>query len=186
MLVADSTQTTGNKWASVGSIASGILSVNTSDVTVASSSAETTLFSFSLAGGVIQTQNLVQGRVWFDTTDTTNVATFRLKYGSTTIASVDARYVLDIQSSYTNTGGYIDFYVLGAGTTSSQVGGFTIAQSATNTSAAPEVVSKAVTAFGTSAENSTGALTFTISVQFTTSGANDKITKKHGYAMVIR
>ena len=186
VLIADSTQTAGVKWVAIGTVASGLLSSNTSTVTVASSTAETSLFSFSLSGGVLQTGNLVQGRVWFDTTDTTNTATIRLKYGSTTIASIDARYVLDIQASYTNLGGYIDFFVLAAGTTSSQVGGFTVRQSAQNTSASPEDVDKSVTATGTSAENSTGALTLDVTIQFTTSGANDKISKRYGYAYTLR
>lgn len=125
---------------------------------------ETTLFSFTLAANTLGTDGGV--RMWIPITalsagsSATQVA--RLKYGTTTIATAT------ITGTVSESGGFLEAYLLGNGATDSQFGWLTFGGSHGSGSQ-----SHMVTASGTSAENSTGALTLTVTAQRSSNAAGN-------------
>lgn len=103
----------------------------TSDTTFNNSSAENTLFSYSLAGGVLGSNKIVKVRAVVEMVNSSsNVnCTFRAKYGSTTIGSFGTSGVTGTPS-FTATF-IVDFCVIGAGSTSSQEGFVSYTQTGT-------------------------------------------------------
>jgi hypothetical protein len=164
--------------ASSGAAGSQLVAVMSAPVDVHSTTNETTLLSFTLPGGGLGTANMIQAQILlsdFDTS-TTNGVTFRLKYGSTTIAS----YIFDDCGTVSNANGVIIANMYAAGATNAQGGSIAVQVMAHNDGAE----SFSVHNTGTGAEDSTGDLTFSITAQPETSSASVGTTAQTGYAML--
>lgn len=164
---------------------SRLLNTVTTDVTYASSTAENTLLSYSVAGGTLSTSNVI--RVTMHVTalavTNTNTVTFRFKYGATTFTS----------PAFTATGaiawtGKIEFVVAGAGTTSSQNGSVVFylcpAGYVGSTSSQPSYF--AYSTQGTAAIDSTSSQTLAVTAQHSNNSVNDNITVSMIVTEVIR
>lgn len=153
-----------------------VLNTVTTDVTFSSSTAENTLLSYSVPGGTLGTGNFV--RVTMHVTSfgvtVTNSATFRFKYGATTIAT----------KTYTPTAasatlvGKIEFLLVAAGATGSQNGSYfmNLGNADYVGNGNTQIMMFSNTAQGTSSEDSTAAKTLAITCQHSNSNANDNIT----------
>ncbi len=160
--------------------ASPKVNISASPVTVASSTAETTLYTFSLPANVLSTNNGIRCKIYFDTfgINNTKTSTFRLKYGGSTVASI---VITGVSSQWSSAVGFLDAVLYANGATNSQYGSLYLfaidgQSSSWNANFTPGGASALGT--GSSAENSTGALTFTISVQFNNSSSTDYITTR--------
>lgn len=138
--------------------------VDRTDVTVTGTTSETTLYTVSVAGGTLGTNNAIEGRINLSSIGGPNADrtwTIRLKYGGSTIATAPLGPVSLFSS--TNSSGWIDFRVIAAGATNSQEGyvnctGFVTAFNQTNNGPFADGV-------GTSAVDSTANQTLLVSVQ---------------------
>jgi len=155
----------------------------TAAVTVSNTTVETNLVSVSIPANVLGTTQGIFGRMFVSSCGITNTATgtLRIKYGSTTLSSL----TFTGSGTTQNNEGYIDFSLLSAGTTGTQTGsliynlGAESADMDTNTAHA-----RAYTT-GTSSEDSTGALTFAITVQFDAADVINTIVVRDGYILTI-
>jgi hypothetical protein len=141
---------------------------------------EAAIFTTTLTGGTLGTANMVKGTLFItdldiDTSAGTDQITLRLKYGATTVATID--FTANDIGADLNYVGKIEFYIAGAGTTSSQTGwlfGWF----------GPEVPLTATGALhfgpagdiGTATETSTGDLTLQVTADWEGSGASNTIT----------
>lgn len=161
--------------ANLTNIPQGKLSLTTTDVTFASSTAENTLLSYSVPGGTLSTSNIVRVTLHVSAlaVTNTNTVTFRFKYGATTHTS----------ATFTATGaiawtGKIEFLVAGAGTTSSQNGSIAVNLGTSgyvgNGNLQPQYF--AHSSQGTSAIDSTSAQTLAVTSQHSNNNASDNIT----------
>lgn len=152
------------------------LSITTTDVTFASSTAENTLLSYSLAGGVLSTNNAVRIVMHVTALGITNgnTWTLRFKYGGTTLTT-KAHSAIGANASLL---GRMEFILAGAGTTSSQNGShsLTIGQAGYVGNGNPQPMMFSEASQGTSAINSTTAQTISITSQHSNSNALDNIT----------
>lgn len=148
---------TNTVWVLQGIPSSSKLYSTTTNVTVNNTATETTILTTSIPGNTLSTSNVVRGRIFFSFTNgDTALKTIRMKYGATTVASADFT-----ASSATGTvfSGYIDFLLMGAGTTSSQEGSFSFIAAPNNmTATAGSVFLMSNAGDGTASEVSTGAL----------------------------
>jgi len=153
----------------------GKLNVVTTDVTFASSTAENTLLSYSLAGGVLGTNNVVRVSLYVQALAYTNVNswTIRCKYGATTLTTVGFTGVGDASFQ-----GKIEFLLAGSGATNTQNGVMNISVGQTgyigNGNLQPEYF--VYSQQGTSAIDSTASQTLAITSQHSNSSASDNIT----------
>lgn len=154
------------------------IGISASDVTVSNSTSETNLLQESITGGVLGTSDAIKAIIHatnFELEDT-DTCTIRLKYGSTTLTSL----VITNNTGGNISGmkGSIEAYLVANGGTSSQDGFLKVSLfdpnlNVANTIDAPFVLDIGT---GTATEDSTGALNFTISVQFSVAGAANLIT----------
>lgn len=153
------------------------LTSTTTDVTYSSSTAENTLLSYSLAGGILSTANVVRVTMHVSALGVTgtNTWTLRFKYGATTLAT----------KVYTNVSGNnsfvgkMEFLLAGAGTTSSQNGSYALNIGNANYVANASILQAMMfseSAQGTSAIDSTTAQTIAVTSQHSNSSSNDNIT----------
>jgi hypothetical protein len=151
------------------------LNLVTTDVTFSSSTAENTLLSYSLAGGILSTNNAVRVTIHFSAlnTNSTATATLRLKYGGTTLVT----HVLGGVSTSVFTG-KLEFILAGAGTTSTQNGSYTINLGANgytgNGNTTPQYFATSIQ--GTSSIDSTTSQTLAITYQASASSVSDSVT----------
>jgi len=151
------------------------LTATTTDVTTGATS-DTTLLTATLPGGVLGTVNAVRIKAYISDFDLdTGDATFKLKYGSTDVATITT-----VAGSISNYTGWIEATLYSAGTTASQEGSISafISSGATFQSAPVGV--------GTATENSTGDLSVTLEVVFSGAGSARSITMANGYIEVIQ
>lgn len=100
------------------------LNVTTTDVTIANTTTETNILSYSVAGGVLSTNNAIRVTMHINSlvagqATGTDTFTFRFKYGGTTLTSQVITPVSGVTGTYI---GKVEFIIAGAGTTSSQNG----------------------------------------------------------------
>jgi len=151
------------------------LSITTTDVTFSSSTAENTLLSYSLAGGVLSTGNAVRVTMHVSALGTFNTATatIRFKYGGTTFTT----HTLG-GTATSSFSGKMEFILAGAGTTSSQNGSSSINLGTNgyigNGNLLPQYFASSLQ--GTSSIDSTASQTLLITYQASASSASDNIT----------
>lgn len=154
------------------------------DVTIASSTAETTLVTQSIPGGILGTSNAIRVRAYFtalNVSGTTNNVAFRFKYGSTTLITKTIA-TNATQGAGTNYSGWIEFVLYANASASIQEGVATInfgsSQNTIGNAAGTISGYQALisTAVGTAAEASAGALNIIVTAQFSNNGVNDNLT----------
>ena len=162
-----------------------LLNTVTTDVTYSSSTAENTLLSYSVPANTLGTSNIVRVTMHISDygTSGTATATFRFKYGATTlITRVNGGTAT---SAFT---GKIEFLLAGAGSTSSQNGSMSMHLGGDgyvgNGNLVPQYFSTSVQ--GTSSEDSTASKTLAITYQASASSANDKITVSMIMVEIVR
>lgn len=138
---------------------------------------ETNIFSESISAGLLGTSNALRFKVYVSNlatdSDTSSDPTFRLKYGSTTLAT------LTLQNSATaNTGlkGYIEGTVIANASATAQTGTLSINLTVNDLDISTHGTEKRVQGFasGTATENSAGALNLTLTIQWGGAlGSND-------------
>jgi hypothetical protein len=136
-------------------------------------SGEDTLYSLSVTGGTLGTDSGIKFEIPISDYDTDNSTsgTFRLKYGTTTIATAIITASSDGNTS--NLGGYITGFIYANASANAQYGSITVSVAGSGLDA---TTSKAqtVSASGTATENS--ASTLNLSVTFEESGSNASVT----------
>jgi len=158
VLTADSSEASGTKWATVTATeTSSVLDIDVSTATVSNTTTETTVYSFSVPGGTLGTGNALRFRGAMDFTTNSGSIQLRLKYGSTTIVPLGT-FAQD------SNGSFLEALLKADGATNSQQAVFFY----THTSSGGDKGNK-----GTAAEDSTGALTFSITVEFSDASASN-------------
>lgn len=152
-------------------------------VSIVSSTAETTLFTTSIPGGTLSTGNALRFRMYFHTMELTDTktATFRLKYGATTMVTFVLTY--DGTAGQLIVGnGILEGYIFANASASAQKAFLLLLASAGATTIGNTTLSDVATtnivafATGTATEVSSGALNMVLTVQFNNSSTEDKIT----------
>lgn len=161
------------------------LTTATSDNTISNTTTETNILSFTVPANALGTADIVQMRVYISDLDigSGDQITFRVKYGATTMGSAIIQSTTGTSSNWK---GYIDATVYGAGTTSSQDGYLLVqVDDAQNdlVSTTSNTVNVASTLSAT--EDSTGALTMSLTAQWNDAIAGNSITVPNAYAMLI-
>ena len=185
------TETTGNSTTNAASTAfvqqeitanTSKVNITTSDTTVTGTASETTIYTTTIAANTLGTNNGVEGRIYFTSINaSTTDKVLKLKYGSTTIATVtmtpDANTPLYFKW-------YIDFMVLWNASTSAQVGSVKIngVIARINTFNTQGIVEMSGAESGTATEDSTGALALTLSIA---QHAAETFVAKHAFLRKI-
>lgn len=194
VLTADSSQSAGVKWAATTTAFTKKVAILTTDVSVSNTTTETTVFTATLTGGLLSTNNAVRGRIFFTggtygvSLLSTRILTLRLKYGATTIAT--ATITNSTGSNFeTNPAspGILDFMISATGATGTQEGVLTMFAANTTADgmmANPTVMSS--TAVGTATEDSTADKTIAVTVQFNNASVNNSLNASHGYMEIIQ
>lgn len=190
---ADSAQSTGVKWAPVNRLLSSL----TTPVTVSNTTAETNLLSFSLAANTLSTGNVIKGKIFCSTYNegagATDDCVFRLKFGSTTIATLT---IGDSTGASTGKRLDIDFILSATGATNSQKGTMlmnliypTGTNSPDDTINLTNYSASSNTSFasnsGTATEDTTSAKTFSITAQWGNASVANSVVAQHGYAELL-
>lgn len=163
--------TDGSGNLSWGGQSSNKLEVDTTEVTVSATTTETTLFDYTVAGGVLSTANAIRFKIWCSNYSNEDTWTFRLKYGATTIASGTIASTTNISSCL----GVIEGEIVADGSTSAQKGAIRgwfqdSVGDQTQTSGANNFDIAGFIKFGTATEDSTANKTLSVTVQ--NSGTN--------------
>jgi len=144
------------------------LYITHTDVSPAGDTVENDLLTTSIPANTLSTNNGIKGRLYYDTLQngSAGTCTIRFKYGATTMVS-NAITVVTSGGAF----GYIDFYIIGAGTTSAQEGIMEIKSITANATAyATNQNQLTFINTGTAAQDSTGVLDLKITVQFSANG----------------
>lgn len=157
------------------------IDVSTTDATIGASTTETTVYSATVPAGTLGTNNGVHLKMYVGTGGGGNANQFliiRLKYGGSTVVT----YTSGVGTSI-GINGYIDFLLLGAGTTSAQEGSLSTYASVASGSG----YFAKVNALGTSAVDSTSDQTLSVTAKWdTTTGiANPSWTTSHATLSII-
>lgn len=158
------------------------INITTADTTVTGTASETTIYTTTIAANTLGTNNWVEWRIYFTSTNaSTTDKVLKLKYGGTTIATVTM--TPDANTSLTFKG-YIDFMVLWNASTSAQVGSVKInwVIARINTSNTQGIVEMSGAESGTATEDSTGALALTLSIA---QNAGETFVAKHAFLKKI-
>ena len=154
-------------------------------VTVGNTTDETALYTNTLSGGVLSTANAVRIRIFFsdlDIDDTGQTGVFRIKYGSTTLATI----TVNSASGASNKKGWIEAILIANADVSAQLGKISLlAVDGDNT--IDDANSKVYidNATGTATEDSSGDLTLSVTAQWSTATAGKKITTTHAEVEII-
>lgn len=162
-----------------------ILTRLSSDVTVSSSSSEETLLSATVTGGDLSSTGIITGKLFINLFDLDNGdnAIIRLKYGSTTVCTKTITGTAGIG----NKTGAIDFSLTNTGSTSAQSGifNFMIVSDTSSTGSLQSVMQTYDT--GTATEDSTTNLTLSITIQYSSTDADNVTTIAAGsYAYITQ
>lgn len=153
----------------------GKVNVTTTDGTVSGTGTETDFLTVSIAANTLGTNNAIVGKCYFSWTNaSTTSKVLKLIYGSTTVGSVTIPAGATTGITFN---GYIDFMLVGSGSTSSQEGSVVINGSEASldlTATNGRQIYGA--AHGTAAENSTGALNLKLSW---THNSGETFTMRH-------
>ena len=156
----------------------GNLARDLSTVTVTNTTTETSIFSFSIPANTLGPNRLLRvniGGTYLNNSGGIRTLTIRLKYGATTVASF-ARTITEVNP----VAGFIfDLYLCGDDSNSAQKGWFNFA-----TVDDSQDLTFGTRAFGIAAEDSTGALTFDVTVQHGFANANLTFIKEAAFARV--
>ena len=180
VLAADSTETEGVKWDAISNLAGGKIVTDTTEVTVGNSNTETTLFTTTIAGGTLSTNNAIRFKLWISDMDATGSGNFdlRIKYGSTTMtaSTMLEEGVLDD----TNFAGWLEGYLVADGSTSAQKCATTMILNQNNSEIDEDTtvhLSKVmVSSSGTAVEDSTGDLSLAVTWEWDDISVNNSIT----------
>jgi hypothetical protein len=140
----------------------------TTNATVVSTAAETNLYSFSVSGGTLGTNNVLRLTIQIsdlDVVDGDNCV-LRLKYGGTTLASVTVAN--STGSGVTNAKASISLFLAGDGASNTQIGSIVFRGS--------HAAFSSSVAQGTSAVDSNAAQTLVVTADWTTSSSLHSIT----------
>lgn len=164
------------------STSSSKFEVDTTEVNINNSSTETTLFSVSVPGGTLSTNNAIEGRIAISQLDKGSVRnlTLRLKYGSTTIATVAAGTG---GSNFVDMAGFIDFSLVADGSTSAQKA--VISGNLANNGSASDGVDWLFGDYGTATEDSTGALNLSVTAQFSGADVSDNLDAEYWVVKLV-
>jgi len=164
---------------------------NTTAITITNgaSSTETTLYTKTLPANLLGRNNVVRGKVYLSSfgRSNTNNPVFRLKYGATTVATITLGTGTGISPACS---GFLYFELINANSTISQIGTLEFIASIGGAEATADTnvgFSKALQfANGTAAEDSTGALEVSVTVDYANTNADDDLVTLYGYMEVIR
>jgi len=153
--------------------AGNLLDSSNTDVSLSNTN-ETTLYSFSLPANTLGTDKGIRIRVPLSVLEVTatKTQTIRLKYGSTTLATVVMDEAID-----TGWGGFIEAELFANAATDAQFGFVTVGGGAGGGTESAKMMSDD----GTATEDSTGALTVAITAQRNQDDANNDLTSIGGY-----
>lgn len=156
-----------------------LLATVTSAVDVHSTTTETTLVTTTLEGDALGTDNMVRAVLFLSDFDgSAGYVTFRLKYGSTTVATFNFE---NGATALTNTTGEFHAVLVAAGSDSSQVGTITVQVCSDNNYQEATNMHNS----GTASEDSTGDLTLSVTAQPETSSTTCGVTVSSGYLELI-
>lgn len=143
----------------------GIVSATT--VTVGSTTTETALFSQTIPANMLGTAGaIIVDLMVSDYNAVSRDLTIRLKYGSTTVAT----FTLSDTSASTGYSGYIKAKLFADGSTSSQKGAVQLTLTKEQTLTTSSAGTAIQTGVGTATEDSTGALTLSVTAQWNATG----------------
>lgn len=166
-----------------------LLATNTTSVNLTASNTETTIFSKTVKGGLLNTNNVLRGKIYFS-----NVAkasgdslTLRLKYGAGTLATI---LVQNTAANVISTVGVLTFDIIANNLTNAQVAFMQFITSIGDGEQAADTVigvSKLMgSSGGTGTQDSTGALTLSVTAQYSSTSGTDNLTANYGYIELIR
>ncbi len=174
----------GNGAAITGLVPYPLVNATLSGSTLASSTTETALYTVSIPGGSLKTTNALRCKLFFTAFEITNTktCTLRLKYGSTTLATLVVTYAGMPSQAFAGVG-YIEAYLFANASASAQTGYMyltfnNLSQTTGNitySEVAPTNSGNALVT-GTATETSSGALNFVITAQFNNNSSVDAIT----------
>ncbi len=158
-----------------------LLDSSNTDVTVSGTTTETSIYSFSLSGGVLSTGNAIEIIVPFKTMviDAGDTLTIKLKYGGTDVAAAVAP--APDAGDTASAAGMITATLFADGATNSQFGFCTWSSGLDTNSSSSSTPPRGASDDGTATEDSTGALTVDIRVVFSTNASDNNIVSLGGW-----
>lgn len=160
----------------------GKVDIDTTEITVGNTTVETTLFDATIAANTLGTNGALKFVALISNFGMTNAngLILRLKYGATTVSTLTLNNDAGAPGgTASNASGIIHGYLVADGATNAQKGALfvTVGDELMTASAASVSGTVGVKASsGTAAENSTGALTLTLSADWTSADASSTIT----------
>lgn len=157
----------------------GVINRNTTTVTVANTTTETSIYSFSVPANLMGTNRALHvklfGTFLNNTILTSDVLTLTVKLGGTTIATKNSS---TIATSATTGDVYVEVIIANIGTANNQRGvlSMTIDEGG--------LVSVNSVGTGTGAVDTTNAQTLDITVTHSAAGVNTSFTKQHAYTIL--
>ena len=148
------------------------------DVTVANTVTETTIMTFTIGAAVLGTNNLIKIEIPSECRNDTaaDQITFRLKYGATTVATAIMPAVLVSTKAYSP----LYAYLANDASASAQKGSIMWVSWDAASGGIQRIYGE-----GTATENSAGALTCSITVQWDNNAVNSTYTAKMGFATLF-
>jgi len=143
---------------------------STSQTSVTNTTTETTIYSYTVPGGTLGTSNMLRLTIWgqyLNNTGGARTLTIKVKYGATTVADETRATNADAA----NQDFKLEAFLMAAGATNSQKGGFVIHGANVN-----QIFSNA--SYGTAAEDSTASKTLTVTVTHDSASANCTFNKE--------
>ena len=162
------------------------LSISSGATTVGNTQTETDLYTVSLPADQLGTSNGVEIYIpvtAFTTVTSATACTFRLKYGSTTIATVTA---LTDTGGFPNSGSGFIKVLLSADSATDAQDGVLLLDVLRSGFRDTDIDSFRMVDTGTATEDSTGALTLSVTAQWSDNQASNTITVFNPYAKIIK
>lgn len=180
VLMADSAQATGVKWATLGSSNTTVVIDNTATNYVNATADDTTWYSESIPGSTLGATGGIMTKIFFRAIATANTyspITFRLKYGSNTmVTSSMAGAAFNVGTLY----GYVESLITANAATNSQIGSFKLFATTNVAGATPTFLSAGGN--GTSSIESSANQNLILSIQ---TGVGDSVVSVLGHHCAI-